>query len=370
MAKLDKKFWKRFDFFLVLLILTLTVFGLIIIKSATSSLSDGSAKYVNRQLIAFLFGFILMIFLIFIDYDVYGKLYLPIYLFCNLLLIVVLFFGFGEDQWGARRWLAIGSFVFQPSEIAKFGIIISLSKLIDNYKDNINNPITLIKILGFAGVPIYLITIQPDFGTAMVFVFFVVVMLFIAGLKMSYFLMFLGLGLLMIPILALTLEPYQLDRIKVFLDPNLDPQNTGYQVLQSKLAIGSGLVYGRGLFQGVQNQYGFLPAKQTDFIFAVIGEEFGFIGGSILIFIYAILIYRLIWIAKNACNLFGSLIVIGITSMLFFHIFENIGMTMGLTPVTGLPLPFISYGGTFMILNMISIGLVLSVAIKKEGIKF
>jgi rod shape determining protein RodA len=370
MVKIDKKFWKRFDFLLVIIVLVLSIYGIIIVKSATMSMSDGSARYVNRQLISFVLGFFIMTLLIFIDYEIYGKLYIPIYVICNILLVVVLIFGFGEEQWGARSWLSIGGIVFQPSEIVKFGLILSLAKYIDKNKEDINNPLTLLKILAFVGLPIILILQQPDFGTAMVFVFFIMVMLFISGLSMKYFLLFIGLGLIMIPIFTLTLEPYQLNRIKVFLDPDLDPQGAGYQVLQSKLAIGSGLVYGRGLFQGVQNQYGFLPAKQTDFIFAVIGEELGFFGGFILIFLYAFLIYRLIKIARNAHDMFGSLIVIGMTAMMFFHIFENIGMTIGLTPVTGIPLPFISYGGTFMLMNMISIGLALSVAVKREGLEF
>ncbi len=370
MIRVDKKFWKRFDFLLVATVVILAVFGFIIIKSATTSLTGGSERYVSRQVLAFVAGFFAMVVLIFIDYDAYGRLYIPIYVFCNLLLLAVLVFGFGEDQWGARRWLSIGPLIFQPSEIVKFGLIISLSKFIDLQKDEINHPLTLLKILVFAGLPIGLIVIQPDFGTGMVFVFFILAMLFTAGLDYKYFLLFMAIGILMIPILALTLEDYQLDRIRVFLDPTLDPQDTGYQVIQSKLAIGSGMFYGRGLFMGVQNQYGFLPAKQTDFIFAVIGEELGFVGGFSLILVYAFLMYRLVRIAKHAHDLFGSLIVVGITAMLLFHIFENIGMTMGLTPVTGLPLPFISYGGTFMVLNMISIGLVLSVSVKREGLEF
>ncbi|HBH12081.1 MAG: Cell division protein FtsW [Clostridiales bacterium 38_11] len=370
MVKIDKKFWKRFDFLLIVTVIALSIFGFIMIRSATASLPAGSDRYVNRQILSFVVGLVVMVVLIFIDYEAYGKFYIPIYVICNLMLIAVLVFGFGEDQWGARRWLSIGPLVFQPSEIVKFGLILSLSKFIDLHKDNVNNPMTLIKILIFAGLPIGMIVIQPDFGTGMVFVFFIIAMLFAAGLNMKYFLLFLAIGIMMIPILAMTLEDYQLDRIRVFLDPSLDPQDTGYQVLQSKLAIGSGLIHGRGLFQGVQNQYGFLPAKQTDFIFAVIGEELGFFGGFALILMYTFLMYRLIKIAKYAQDLFGSMIVIGITAMLLFHIFENIGMTMGLTPVTGLPLPFISYGGTFMILNMVSVGLVLSVAVKREGLEF
>ncbi|HBC30325.1 MAG TPA: rod shape-determining protein RodA, partial [Clostridiales bacterium] len=282
-------------------------------------------------------------------------------------------------EWGdVRSWIAIGPIVFQPSEIAKFGVIISLSKFIDINKDNINHPVVLLKIILFAFLPIALILIQPDFGTAVVFIFFIVIMIYIAGIDRKYVLSIMIIGLILIiaglSVFFQIMENYTLgddfrfDRIVTFFYPELDPDDTGYQVIQSKTAIGSGMLYGRGLYKGVQNQLGYLPTKETDFIFAVIGEELGLTGGIVLLCLYAILLYRLIRIAKNAANMFGSLIVTGITAMLLFHIFENIGMTMGLTPVTGIPLPFISYGGTFMLVNMISIGLCLSVGMKRGKI--
>src|SRR6056297_2136244 len=201
-------------------------------------------------------------------------------------------------------------------------------------------------------------------------VFFISFMLFISGISIKYIVSAVVLGIISLPIMYSNLEEFQLNRIRVFFNPSLDPQGAGYQVLQSKIAIGSGKLFGRGLFEGVQNQYGFLPAKETDFIFAVIGEELGLIGGLILIFLYAVLLYRMIKLSKNALDTFGSLMVIGFSGMMLFHIFENIGMTIGLTPVTGIPLPFISYGGTFMLVNMICIGLSLNVGLKKEGLEF
>jgi len=340
------------------------------ISSATSDGSFLSNPYVKTQTLAFLLGFFAVFLLIFIDYEVYGNLYLLIYAVSNILLVAVLLFGFGEDQWGARSWLSVGPITFQPSEIAKIGIIISLSKFIDKNESTLNHPLTLLKILAFAGFPIFLILLQPDFGTAMVMVFFISIMLFISGISIKYIVSAVVLGIISLPIMYSNLEEFQLNRIRVFFNPSLDPQGAGYQVLQSKIAIGSGKLFGRGLFEGVQNQYGFLPAKETDFIFAVIGEELGLIGGLILIFLYAVLLYRMIKLSKNALDTFGSLMVIGFTGMILFHIFENIGMTIGLTPVTGIPLPFISYGGTFMLVNMICIGLSLNVGLKKEGLEF
>src|SRR6056297_1641134 len=340
------------------------------INSATSESNFLSNPYVKTQLIAFVLGLVAVAVLIFIDYEIYGNLYLIIYGISNILLLAVLLFGFGEDQWGARSWLSVGPITFQPSEIAKIGIIISLSKFIEKKESTLNNPLTLLKILGFAAIPIVLILMQPDFGTAMVMLFFIAIMLFISGIDYKYIISAIILSLGTLPIIYMNLKKFQLDRIKVFFNPLLDPQGAGYQVLQSKIAIGSGKLFGRGLNKGVQNQYGFLPAKETDFIFAVIGEELGLIGGGVLIFLYIVLMYRLIKISKNALDTFGSLMVIGFSGMMLFHIFENIGMTIGLTPVTGIPLPFISYGGTFMLVNMVCIGLSLNVGLKKEGLEF
>jgi rod shape determining protein RodA len=370
---------KRFDFILLITTILLCIYGLVIINSATMSKVTGSEPFLKTQIIAFGLGTAALLVLVFIDYDLYGSFYIPIYVLTNLLLLYTLINPVEAPEWGdVRSWIAIGPIVFQPSEIAKFGVIISLSKFIDINKDNINHPVVLLKIILFAFLPIALILIQPDFGTAVVFIFFIVIMIYIAGIDRKYVLSIMIIGLILIiaglSVFFQIMENYTLgddfrfDRIVTFFYPELDPDDTGYQVIQSKTAIGSGMLYGRGLYKGVQNQLGYLPTKETDFIFAVIGEELGLTGGIVLLCLYAILLYRLIRIAKNAANMFGSLIVTGITAMLLFHIFENIGMTMGLTPVTGIPLPFISYGGTFMLVNMISIGLCLSVGMKRGKI--
>jgi rod shape determining protein RodA len=371
MLNTGRKFWKKFDFILFFVTIMLSAYGFIMIKSATASTKVGSLPYLKVQGIAFVIGFFAMVFFVFFNYDYFGKLYVPIYLFCNLLLVAVLFFGFGEEQWGARSWMAIGSFTFQPSEIAKFGVIISVAKFIDNNKEKINEVATLIKILVFAFIPIGLILMQPDYGTAFVFIFFITIMIFVAGIDYKYIIYATITGVIsFFPLWMFALAPYQKNRILDFLDPSRDPLGSGYQVIQSKIAIGSGKVFGRGLFQGVQTQYGFIPQQHTDFIFSVIGEELGLFGGLLLLLLYFIMTYRLIRIAKNAKDLFGSLIVIGITAMMVFHILENIGMTIGLMPVTGIPLPFISYGGTFLLANMASIGIALGIGTRKDGINF
>lgn len=368
MFSLNKKSFKRFDFILLISVILLSLLGLVLIKSAT--INTGNNSLVKSQTIAMILGLVALVLFSLIDYHFLGRLYIPIYILSNLILFAVLVWGFGEDTWGARSWIKIGGVVFQPSEFVKIGLIISLAKLIDNHKETINDPITLLKILLFVSPPILLILKQPDAGTAIVIVFFVALMMFTAGLKVKYIAYAVLAGLAAIPVIWFKLGDYQKRRVFDFLEPERDLSGSGYQVVQSKIAIGSGKVFGRGLFQGVQTQLNFIPEKQTDFIFPVLVEEFGFIGGMGLLMLYLIFLQRLIRIAKNTDDMFGSSMVIGITGMFLFHIWENIAMTMGMMPVTGIPLPFISHGGTFLLINMVCIGIVLSVGMHREGLSF
>lgn len=368
MFNLRKKSFKKFDFLLFISVIMLCIFGLVILKSAT--LSYETTRFVKTQTVATVIGFLAILVFILVDYQFLGKMYIPIYVVCILLLSAVLLVGVGDAQWGARSWLYIGSFGFQPAEFVKIGLIISLAKFIDINKETINIPFTLIKVLAFAFFPVVLILLQPDAGTAMVFIFFIAAMLFIAGVKWKYIGSALVLGLMSLPILWFRLEDFQKNRVFNFLNPERDTSDTGYQAMQGKIAIGSGKVFGRGLFEGTQTQYNYIPAKQTDFIFAVLVEELGFFGGASLIFLYFIMIQRFIKIGKNSSDLFGSLMCVGIAAMFLFHIWENIGMTIGLMPITGIPLPFLSYGGTFQLANLICIGIVLSVGLHREGLNF
>lgn len=368
MLNLNKKNYKQFDYILLLTTLVLCGYGIVMIFSAT--LSFDTLDYVKTQGIATGIGMLTIIVLVILDYQLLGKLYIPIYLACNLLLLAVVFWGFGAEKWGADSWLQIGPVIFQPAEFVKIGLIISLAKFIDNNKDNINDPFILLKILIFAFLPVLLILLQPDAGTAMVFIFFIAVMLFIGGVKFRYFLYALGIGLLSLPVLWFKMDTYQKNRIFDFLEPERDISGTGYQAMQGKIAIGSGKMFGRGLFEGVYTQFNYVPEKQTDFIFAVLVEELGFIGGAGLMLLYFILLTRFVRVARKSKDMFGSLMVVGFFAMFLFHIWENIGMTIGLMPMTGIPLPFMSYGGTFQLANLICIGIVLSVAVHKEELSF
>lgn len=367
MFNLNKKLFKYFDWALFITMIITIFYGVSIIFIATVSSKFGYMRYLKPQLSAFIIGLIVIAIILIMDYEIIGKLYIPIYLFSCIPLVAVLF---TSPINGARSWLKLGPVGFQPSEIAKITLIICVAKFIDLNKERINEPLILLKVLAFSFMPVALILKQPDFGTAMVCTFFIAVMLFIAGLNWKYIISAIVLGLGSLPILWFRLDPYQKNRILVFLDPTLDPVGSGYQVLQAKTAIGSGELLGRGIENAKFIKYGFLPENHTDMIFAVIGEVFGFVGGLVLVFLYFIMFTRLISLAKNSKNSFGSLMIMGIASMLLIHVIENIGMTIGLMPVTGIPLPFISYGGTSLLANMIGIGIALSVGMRKKNLNF
>lgn len=367
MFNIKKKNIAKLDIILVAVVILLCVYGLIVLNSATLSLSK---DFMRPQIIATILGLLLMIVVMLVDVDYVKRLYLPIYIISIALLVLVLFIGVGDDSWGARSWVRLGPLSFQPSEFAKLGIIISLAQFINLHKKDINKPLVLLKILVFAFLPVGLILKQPDAGTSMVFIFFICVMLFIAGISYKYIFGAVGVGIISLPIIYMNLDPFQKNRILNFLDPARDVSNTGYQAIQGKIAIGSGQLFGKGLFQGTQTQFGFIPARETDYIFSVLVEELGFIGGIFLIVLYFILLYRCVVIARKTQDTFSRLLCLGFAAMFLFHIFENIGMTIGVMPITGIPLPFFSYGGTFQLINLVAIGIILSISIQKEPLDF
>lgn len=362
---------KRVDYKLIFCIILLLAFGLVVLKSATLSLPSGN-RILKSQIVATILGLIAMIVLSFIDYRIWKKIYKPIYVFSVILLVITLIFGIGPTRTSEiHSWLKIGPVTFQPSEFVKIAYIICVSAFIeDNYED-LNEIKTLLKIIIFSGIPIGLILLQPDAGTAMVYMFIFIVIIFLAGISWKYIGAVVGLGLLAAPIFWMNLEQYQKNRFFDFLNPESDPSGTGYQYVQGRIAIGSGKITGKGLYKGTQNQYGFIPEKQNDFIFPVLVEELGFIGGLSLMALYIFLLYRLVNISRESKDHFGSFIVIGIAALLIFHIWENLGMTLGVMPITGIPLPFISSGGTFQLTNLAMIGLALSISrYKNKDSKF
>lgn len=343
------------------------IIGIIVIYSATLSMNTYSNVLV--QSVSFIIGVALMLILSKIDYHFFGHISIPIFAVCIALLGAVLVIG-STGNWGARSWIRLGPIGIQPSEICKIGFTITFAKHLSLVKDRINRPSALLFLLAHLGVILALIMMQPDFGSAMVFCFMFAVMVFTAGISFKYIIpAVLTLAASAPLVYMFLLSEYQKHRIQVFFNPEMDKLGSGYNVIQSKIAVGSGQLFGKGYLKGTQNQMGFLPTKHTDFIFSVISEEFGFIGALLVILFLFLIIARCIKAAQDANDLFGKYICVGIASMLIFHTFENAGMCIGLMPVTGIPLPFISYGGTSLMTNMIAIGIVLSVTRHSRGTK-
>ncbi len=351
---------KKTDWPLIIVTMCLSVFGIIVIYSATRTLDTNTNVIV--QSISFAIGIGLLVLLQRFDYEQFKNMIKPIYIISVLMLVAVLIFGITGD-WGARSWIRIGSIGIQPSEFAKICFIITFSYHLSMVEEDINKPLVIFGLILHLSVPVLLIMCQPDLGSMLVFLFMFACMLFAARLSWKYIVPVALGGVISLPfIYKYVLNEYQQKRIQVFFNPDLDPLNRGYNVIQSKIAVGSGQLWGKGYLQGTQNQLGYLPTKYTDFIFSVISEEFGFIGAALVALALFFIIWRCFKTAQLSSNLFGRYICVGTASMLLFHSFENMGMCIGLMPVTGIPLPFVSYGGTSMVTNMIAIGLVLSVA--------
>lgn len=353
---------KRFDWLLFVMIIAAALVGIFAIYSATRSLDTTSKVAVQAG--SLMIGIVVMTLIALFDYEQLDVLTKFISGVCIILLLLVLILGTAGD-WGARSWIRIGPIGIQPAEIAKLGFIVIFAKFLAKKGDDINHPLNVLLSLVYVGVPSALIMCQPDAGSTMVLVFIFLCMIFAAGLSWKYIIPTLIAGAASLPLIYnFLLDEFQKNRIRVFLNPELDPKNTGYNVIQSKIAIGSGQVSGKGYMQGIQNQMGHLPTKHTDFIFSTIAEEFGFIGAAAVVILLFAIIWKCISTAQKSPTSYGKYMCVGVAALLTFHTFENIGMSMGLVPVTGIPLPFISYGGTSLLVNMAAMGLVMSVSMR------
>ena len=348
----------------------LILISLVIIGSAThiNTPSDDRYWYVGRQGIFALLNVIIIFVVLNFDYRILGKFATSLYVLNLIMLLAVMFVG--QSALGAQRWIQIGPISLQPSEFSKLIMIIALADLLDKKKGRLNSFKDIIPILLYVGIPFILVLKQPDLGTALVFLAILFGMIFVAGIRTKHLMIIFGSGLAVMPILWHFLKDYQKMRLTVFMNPNIDPLGSGYHIIQSQIAIGSGMLFGKGLFGGTQSQLNFLPENHTDFIFAVIGEELGFIGALVVLLLYFILLYRGIKIAGSARDDFGTLLATGITSMLAFHLLVNVGMTAGIMPVTGIPLPFMSYGVSALTTNMVSIGILLNIYMRRQKIMF
>lgn len=361
---MKKKLLKNTEWTVLIVSLLLFVIGLIALFSATQSTEYSEFK---KQVQWFLISIPFLVLAYFIDYNIIARFSTVIYIIALGLLVGVLF---TEPINGARSWYQFGGTTIQPSELSKVVVVLFMSFFINKLqirgRKEINKVWKLMIALIFMALPIGLIIIQPDYGTAMAYVFAMLFILFVSGIDRKYIIIACLLVAIAVPIAYQKLPQHALKRIEVFLNPESDPRGDGYNIIQSKLAIGAGQLVGMGLFQGNQTQLGFLYPKTTDFIFSVIGEEFGFIATATILVLYVILVTKIIYIAKTAKDNIGTYIAIGIGGIFFFHMIENIGMTIGLLPITGVPLPFVSYGGSSLITNFICIGLLLNISSRRQ----
>jgi rod shape determining protein RodA len=249
-------------------------------------------------------------------------------------------------------------------------MIISLATMLEERVGKLNNIHDLLPVAAYVGVPFLLVLKQPDLGTSLVFMAIFFGMVFTCGINLRLLGGIFATGIAMMPLLWHFLKDYQKMRIMVFMDPNVDPLGSGYHIIQSKIAIGSGMLFGKGLFEGTQSQLDFLPENHTDFIFAVVGEELGFIGVVVLLLLYLVVLWRGVQIAQDASDIFGRLLAVGITSMLAFHVLVNVGMTLGIMPVTGIPLPLMSYGVSSLTTNIVAIAILLNIQLRKKKLEF
>ena len=360
-----KRELKNMEWGILIVAIILCIIGMIALFSATQETEYDEFK---KQVIWFAVSLVIMIIFMLIDYDFLIKISPIIYGIFIILLIGVFF---TKPINGATSWFDIGFFSFQPGEFAKVFVIIflafTISKIQERNREDINKPTKLLIILGVAILPVLLIIKQPDYGTAIAYIIATAMMLFAAGIDKKYIIATILLVVIAVPLLYFFILPeHAKTRIDIFLNPESDPRGAGYNVLQSQLAIGAGGLTGMGLLKGNQTQLGFLYPKTTDFIFSVIGEEMGFIVAGSIIILYVYLITKCLYIAKTAKDSKGTLIAAGISGIFLFHFVENIGMVMGLLPITGVPLLFISYGGSSLITSFICIGILLNISGKRQ----
>lgn len=363
------RLWKRLDTTLFLTVLALSVISLLVIGSATHANEPGHLGFVARQGGFLLVGVGLAAWLMRYDYRALLRFVWPLYGINCVLLMIVRFAG--TSALGAQRWLQIGPFTLQPSEFAKLIMIICLARLLSRHSGGFTTWRSLLPVFALMALPAFLIFIQPDLGTSLVFGAIMLGMLFISGLSMKLVKQALLVLLVVCPALwFFVLREYQKMRIRVLFDPSVDPYGAGYHVIQSKISIGSGGFMGQGLFEGTQSQLNFLPENHTDFIFSVIGEELGFLGAMFVLFLFFLLLYRAIIISRSAEDSFGALLACGIFSMWLFQVCINVGMTLGIMPVTGIPLPFVSYGGSALLMNLLCVGLLMNIYLRRKKLMF
>jgi rod shape determining protein RodA len=362
--------FRNFDNLLNFAVIGLLFIGTLLVYAGTRewfrSYDLDPEYYLKRHTLNILIGSLLAYGTTLIDYRLL-RAYTPIIWLASVIgLVIVLIPGLGSEINGARAWISLpGGFQFQPAELAKIAIIVGIAMIMADRENAHDDPsdLDVLKALAISAVPVLLIIAQPDLGTVLIISAAILAMIAASGAPSRWV-----IGLLILAVLGVftaiqtgAVSQYQIARLQSFVDPSADPQATGYQLRQSRITIGSGGILGKGLFNGPQTNGRFVPEQQTDFIFTVAGEELGFIGCSLILALYLLFFVRAFAICRRSSDLFGRLVCIGVIAWFSFQTFENIGMTMGLMPMTGVPLPFLSYGGSSMFANLIGVGLLQNV---------
>lgn len=367
MRNLFVRFFKNFDWYLVASTIFLFAIGLSVLYSTTYDFTSTSEAVKQTTFLGI--GLVLMFVMSKIDYRFLRSYTGIFYLLIIFLLIFVKFIG-GKTALGAVRWIDLGFFQFQPSLLSQLLMAIILAKYFSEHYEEMHQLKTIIKSAIYVGIPTVLVAIQPDLGTALVFLFTWGIMLLASNAKRIYIFAAGALGVTSLPFMWLLLKDYQKARVMTFINPAADPTGSGWNVTQAMIAIGSGQFWGRGLGKGTQSQLNFIPEKHTDFIFASMAEEMGFLGVVIVLLLFVLFFFRSLRIAVLARDFFGTYLAVGIAAILFFHVFINIGMNMGIMPVTGIPLPFLTYGGTPVLVDLLAVGVLESIYARYKKIDF
>ena len=361
---IDRRLITHFDWTLMGMVLLIVLIGMLNLYSTTSEGDLSGTSFFAKQIIWMVIGLAVMITVAFIEYRFYNDVAYMVYFITLFLLLTVMAYGYITS--GAQRWIRIGSVSFQPSEFVKISFILALARFFQrppgregySLKD-LTHPFVLVL------VPMALILKQPDLGTAIILLLIFVSVLFFVKIQWTSLLTLVVAGLAVLPLIWTFLKEYQKRRIFTFFDPDMDPLGAGYHIIQSKIAVGSGGVFGKGLGMGTQSKLGFLPEQQTDFIFSALSEEWGLMGSLVVLALYFFLILWGLRIAVHSKDRFGAIVSFGVVAMLFWHVFINMGMVLGIMPVVGIPLPLLSYGGSFFLSSLIGVGLLLNVSMRR-----
>lgn len=364
--------WQHFDFVLFGATVALMGLGIALIYSATLASAtytqDWWDTFFARQVIWAVVGIGLMLLVAFTDYSIFANVNHLIYALTVLSLILV--YAVGRISFGAQRWIDLGIFDLQPSELAKVLLIIVLAKFLADRQEHLKRLSSFLLSLLYVAVPMLFIYIQPDLGTAIVLGVSWLAMVLVAGVRLRHVGILILAGLLASPIVWFSLHGYMRERIFVFFDPARDPLGAGYNINQARIAVGSGGFLGQGFARGSQSQLHFLRVRHTDYIFSVLGEELGFVGVVLLLLLFLVVVWRILRVAEMARDTFGQLIACGIATVVAFQVVANVGMNVGLLPASGVPLPFISYGGSALMALLIGEGVVQNIIIRHKRLEF